>query len=108
MFATDTPAQRMNPSPPSFQLNIYHGTTFVDTFVTDCREDFDEVIAFADAVKRRGREERKPVSMDMLPQIKRTLIATVLASIPRLKERRMELMPKTIVFIEACDMDMLQ
>ena len=46
--------------------------------------------------------------MDMLPQIKRTLIAIVLASMPRPGERRMELMPKAVVFIEACDMDMLQ
>ena len=98
----------MNSSLAPFQLSIYHGTTLVDTFITDCREDSDEVIAFADAVERRGREEREPVSMNTLPQTKRTLIATVLASMPRPREKRTELMPKAVVFIEACDLDMLQ
>ena len=73
---------------PSFQLDTYHGTTFVDTFITDCREDFDKVVAFVDAVKERGREERKPATMDMLPRMKRTLIATVFASMPRRERRR--------------------
>ena len=105
MFAIDAPPQRMNSSLPSFQLNIYHGTTLADTFITDCREEFNEVTAFAHIVKRRAREERAHVSLNMLPQIKRTIIGAVLDLMPRPRERRM---PKAIVFIEACDMDTLQ
>ena len=61
---------------------MYHGTTLVDTFIMDCREEFNEVIAFAHAIKRRAREERTPLSMDMLPEIERTIIDDVPELVP--------------------------
>ena len=65
-----------------FHFNLYCRGTLVDTFVTECREDFEEVVAYARAVKERGIQERKPITMDMLPDLKAALIATVRASLP--------------------------
>ena len=104
MFAIDIPAQRMNTSLPSFQLNIYCGATLVDTFITDCREDFDEVIAFAQAVKERGRQERKPATIEDLPGLKREIISVLMSS---LREEELKCMPRAFVSIETCNMDML-
>jgi hypothetical protein len=65
----------MNSSLPSFQLDIYCGTTLVDIFITDCREDFDEVIAFAQAVKERSRQTRKLAMIEDLPHLKQEIIS---------------------------------
>jgi hypothetical protein len=98
-------------TPPIFHFNLYCRGTLVDTFVTDCREDFEEVVAYARAVRERGMQERKPITMDMLPGLKAALIATVRASLqgPRagVKERKMECIPQAFVCIERCDMTLM-
>ena len=80
MFAIDIRAYNMYTSPPPFQLNIYCGTTLVDTFITDCRDDFDEVIAFAQAVKERGSQERKLATIEDLPRLKQEIISVLMSS----------------------------
>ena len=103
-FAADTPAQRMNSSLPSFQLDIYCGTALVDTFITDCREDFNEVIAFVDAAKRRGREARKPATIEDLACLKRAIVSALMSS---LREEKLRCMPRALVSTETYNMDML-
>jgi hypothetical protein len=38
-----------------------------DTLTFDTREGLDEVVAYAEAIKRRRRERERPVTMDTLP-----------------------------------------
>ena len=94
-----------------FHFNLYCLGTLVDTFVTDCREDFEEVVAYARAVRERGIRERKPITMDMLPDLKAALIATVRASLPGpragVKEMKMECIPQDFVCIKRCDMTLM-
>ena len=94
----------MNSSLPSFQLDMYCGATLVDAFITDCREDFDEVVSFADAVKRRGGEERKPAMIEDLPYLKHAIVSALMSS---LREEKLRCMPRAFVSIEKCNMDML-
>jgi hypothetical protein len=98
-------------TPPIFHFNLYCRGTLVDTFVTDCREDFEEIVTYARAVKERGIQERKPITMDMLPDLKAALIATVRASLPRprarVEEMKMECIPQAFVCIERCDMTLM-
>ena len=81
-----------------------------NAFCTDCRDGF---VAYARAVRERGIQERKPITMDMLPDLKAALIATVRASLPRPRareeERKMECIPQVFVHvcIERCDMTLL-
>ena len=70
-------------TPTIFHFNLYCRGTLVDTFVTDCRENFEEVVTYSRAVKERGIQERKPITMDMLPDLKAALTAIVRASLPR-------------------------
>jgi hypothetical protein len=95
----------MNSSSPSFQLDMYCGAALVDTFIMDCREDFDEVVSFAQAVKERGRRERRTATIEDLPELRREIIFVLMSS---MKEEKLKCMPKAIVYVEACDMDMLQ
>ena len=104
MVAIDIPAQRMNTSLPSFQLNTYCGATRIDTFITECREDFYEVIAFAQAVKEHGRQESKPVTIENLPRLKREIISVLMSS---RREEELKCMPRAFVSIETYNMDML-
>jgi hypothetical protein len=60
---------------PSYTFNMYVRDQFVYTFSTDCKEDFDEVVAYARAVKARGEAERAPVTYDMLRGITDSVIA---------------------------------
>ena len=83
---------------------MYCGATLVDTFITDCREDFDEVTAFADAVKRCGRAERKPATIEDLPYMKHAIVSALMSS---LREEKLGCMPRAFVSIEKCNMDML-
>jgi hypothetical protein len=98
-------------TPPIFHFNLYCRGTLVDTLVTDCREDFEEVVAYARAVKERGIQDRKPITMDMLPDLKAALIAAVRASRPRPRvrfvEKKMECIPQAFVCIEPCDMTLM-
>jgi hypothetical protein len=94
----------MNSSLPSFQLDIYCGATLVDIFITDCREDFDEVIAFAQAVKERGRQTRKLATIEDLPHLKQEIISVLMSS---LREEELKCMPRAFVSFEKCNMDML-
>ena len=94
----------MNSSLPSFQLDIYCGATLVDIFITDCREDFDEVIAFAQADKEHGRQTRKLATIEDLPHIKQEIISVLMSS---LREEELKCMPRAFVSIEKCNTDML-
>ena len=90
-------------TPTIFHFNLYCRGTLVHTFVTDCREDFEEVVTYARAVK-------EPITMDMLPDLKAALNATVRASLPRPRARakemssKLECIPQAFVCIERCDM----
>jgi hypothetical protein len=94
----------MNSSLPSFLLDIYCGATLVDIFITDCREDFDEIIVFAQDVKERGRQTRKLATIEDLPHLKQEIISVLMSS---LKEEVLKCMPRAFVSIEKCNMDML-
>ena len=93
---------------PTFHFSLYCRGTLVDTFVTDCRQDFEEVATYARAVRERGIQERRPITMDMLPDLKSALLATILSSRPRPSEIKMGCMPRTFVMIEPCDMTLMQ
>ena len=93
---------------PTFHFSLYCRGTLVDTFVTDCRQDFEEVVTYARAVRERGIQERRPITMDMLPDLKSALLATILSSRPRPSEIKMECMPRTFVMIGPCDMTLMQ
>ena len=93
---------------PTFHFSLYCRGILVDTFVTDCRQDFEEVVAYARAVRERGIQERRPITMDMLPDLKSALLATILSSRPRPSEIQMECMPRTFVTIGPCDMTLMQ
>jgi len=87
--------------------------TLVDHSTFDSREDFNEVVAYARAVKARGDEERRAITIDMLPALKEALISAVHASCPKSfpiieKKRKridmeMESLPQVVVDIERCD-----
>ena len=62
-------------SNPSYTFDLYVRDQFVYTFSTDCKEDFDEVVAYARTVKARGEAERAPVTCDMLRGITDSVIA---------------------------------
>ena len=102
MSATYTLAHRMN-SPSPFQFDIYCGAVLVDTFIMDCREDFDEVFSFAQAVSARGRYQRKTAAVEDLPCLKRAIVSALLSS---LREEKLR-MPRAFVSIETCNMEML-
>jgi len=93
---------------PTFHFHLYCRGILIDTFVTDCRQDFEEVVAYANTVRERGRQERRPITMDMLPALKSALLAAVLSSRPRPSEMKMECMPRTSVMIGPCDMSLMQ
>ena len=102
MSATYTLAHRMN-SPSPFQFDMYCGAVHVDTFIMDCREDFDEVLSFAQAVGERGRYQRKTAAVEDLPCLKRAIVSALLSS---LREEKLR-MPRAFVSIETCNMEML-
>ena len=98
-------------SPSIFHFKLHCRGTLVDTVVTDCRDDFEEIAAYASTVRERGIQERKPMMMDMLPDLKAALIATVRASLLGLRVRegelKMECIPQAFVCIERCVMALL-
>ena len=102
MSATYTLAHRMN-SPSPFQLDMYCGAVLVDTFIMDCREDFDEVLSFAQAVGERGRYQRKTATIEDLPCLKRAIVSALQSS---LREEKLR-MPRAFVLVETCNMEML-
>ena len=71
-----------------FHFYLYVRGTLVDHFTFDSREDFDEVVAYARAVKARGEEERRTITIDMLPALKEALISAVNASRPKTSEKK--------------------
>ena len=95
---------------PTFHFSLYCRGILVDTFVTDCRQDFEEVVTYANAVtcRERGILERRPITMDMLPDLKSALLATILSSRPRPSEIKMECMLRTFVMIGPCDTTLMQ
>ena len=93
---------------PTFHLNLYCRGTLIDTIATDCHQDFEEVVANARAVRERGIQERRPITMDMLPDLKSALLATILSSRPRPSEIKIEYTRRTFVTIEPCDMTLMQ
>ena len=105
------------PTQAPFHFYLYVRGTLVDHFTLDSREDFNEVVAHARTVKARGNEERRPITIDMLPALKEALISVVLASRPKpfliLEKKRkrmdmeMESLPQVFVDIERCDCALL-
>ena len=93
---------------PTFHLDLYVRGIFYDTIVMDCRQDFEEVATYARAVRERGIQERRPITMDMLPDPKSTLLAAVFPSRPRPSGMKMECMPRTFAMFEPCDMTLMQ
>jgi len=104
-------SRRAPTSQAPFHFYLRVRGTLVDHFTFDSREDFDELVAFARAVKARGEEERRIITMDMLPSLKEALISAVNASRPNLISRKkrkrmdmeMENLPQVFVDIERCD-----
>ena len=93
---------------PTFHLNLYCRGTVIGTIVTECRQGLEEVVAYARVVRERGIQERRPVTMDMLPDLKSAPLATILSSRPRPSEIKTECMPRTFVMIEPCNMTLMQ
>ena len=101
------------PTQAPFHFYLYVRGTLVDHSTFDSREDFNEVVAYARAVKARGDEERRAITIDMLPALKEALISAVHASCPKSfpiieKKRKridmeMESLPQVFVDIERCD-----
>ena len=103
-------SRRAPTSQAPFHFYLRVRGTLVDHFTFDSREDFDEVVAYARAVKARGEEERRTITMDMLPALKEALISVVNASRPKISEKKrkrmdmeMESLPQVFVDIERCD-----
>ena len=106
-------SRRAPTSQAPFHFYLCVRGTLVDHFTFDSREDFDEVVAYARAVKARGEEERRTITIDMLPALKEALISAVNASRPKpvliskKKRKRMDMemenLPQVFVDIERCD-----
>jgi hypothetical protein len=107
------------PAVPTFLLHLNVRGNLVDTIKMDSQEDLDLVVAYAQEVRDRGRAERAPITVDMLPYLKQTIIDAFRVHVPMAKptyalrkdrERPpgLRVCPRVHVHIEALDMNVMQ
>ena len=97
-----------------YSLCLFVKGQYHDTLTFDTREELDEVVAYAEVIKRRRRERERPITVDAFPSFMRALGDEVTNALPPFSPIKTKRTPEMIiqdglkvndryVVIERCD-----